>query len=182
MLELMSTRFTEHQRKARGFTIVELIIVIIVIAILASLTLVVYSGIQDRARSSVAQADLANAKKKLTIYHARNGSFPKTYQQLIDANMHFSKSIYEVNRPGKGNMYYCYNNATGTFAMGARTTNSAYGITITSTSDVKTVSGNTVTADYTCTLIGLSSSSDPNAITWQGLETGTANWRDWVQS
>ena len=178
----MLAKLTRRWRTTRGFTIIELLIVIIVIAILAGLTLVVYSGIQDRARSSVAQADLANAKKKLTIYHARNGSFPKTYQQLIDANMHFSKSVYEVNRPGKGNMYYCYNNLTGTFALGARTANSAYGIIITSTSDVKTVSGNTVTADYTCTLAGLSSSSDPNAITWQGLETGTANWRDWVQS
>ena len=182
MLVLMTLNFHQRLNNHRGFTIVELLVVIIVIAILASLTLVVYSGVQDRGRASVAQTDLANAKKKLIIYQARNGSFPTTYQQLIDAGMHFSKSVYEVNRSGYGNMYYCFNTATGQFALGARTLNSAYGFVVTSTSDVKRVTGTTVTGNYTCTTIGLSSTSDANAITWQGLETGTANWRDWVQS
>jgi prepilin-type N-terminal cleavage/methylation domain-containing protein len=43
-----------HWRK-RGFTIVELLIVFVVIAILAAITAVAYSGIQDRARTSIAQ-------------------------------------------------------------------------------------------------------------------------------
>ena len=168
-------------RTPKGFTIVELIVVIIIIAILAAITLAVYAGVQDRGRASVAETDLNAAKKRLIIYQARNGKFPVTYQQLIDASMHFSKSVYEVNRPGKGNMYYCYNNVTGKFALGARTTNSAYGFVVTSSNNIKSVSGSTITADYACTSIGLASSSDPNAITFQGLETGTANWRDWVQ-
>lgn len=169
-------------RRSRGFTIVELLVVIVVIGILAAIVVVSYNGIQDRGRASVAQQDLNNAKKRLSIYQARNGKYPITYQQLIDANMHFSKSVYEINVPGKGNMYYCYNNTTGQFALAARTTNSAYGFIVTSGSNIKSVSGSTITANYACTSIGLASSSDPNAITFQGLETGTANWRDWVQS
>ena len=38
--------------RSRGFTIVELLIVIVVIAILAAITIVAYTGIQERARVS----------------------------------------------------------------------------------------------------------------------------------
>ena len=41
-----------------GFTIVELLIVIVVIAILAAITIVAYTGIQDRAKESNVQSDL----------------------------------------------------------------------------------------------------------------------------
>ena len=170
------------RQKSKGFTIVEILIVVVVIGILAGIVLVAYNGVQDRTRASIAQTDLNNAKQRLKIYQARNGDYPTTYQQLIDANMHFSKSVYEVNRAGYGNMYYCYNSVTKQFALGARTINSSYSFIVTSTSDAKSVTGTTVTANYTCTSIGLTSSSDANAITYQGLETGTANWRDWVQS
>lgn len=172
--------FSRGQHK--GFTIVEVLLVVVVVGILAGIILVAYNGVQDRSRASVAQTDLNGAKKRLGLYQARNGKYPTTFQQLVDANMHFSKSVYEVNTPGKGNMYYCYNTATGQFALGARTVGSATGLIITSSSNIKSVSGNIITANYVCTTIGLTSSSDANATTFQGLETGTANWRDWVQS
>ena len=45
---------TKTQRNLRGFTIVELLIVIVIIAILAAITIVAYNGIQQRARDSAA--------------------------------------------------------------------------------------------------------------------------------
>lgn len=43
------------QTKSSGFTIVELLIVIVVIAILAAITIVAYNGIQDRANTTANQ-------------------------------------------------------------------------------------------------------------------------------
>lgn len=60
----------------RGFTIVELLIVIVVIAILAAITLVAYNGAQGRARDSQRVADLKTIMKALEVYKINNGAYP----------------------------------------------------------------------------------------------------------
>ena len=56
----------------RGFTIVELLIVIVVIAILAAITIVSYNGITSQARESVKKSDIATWKRKSEIYKIQN--------------------------------------------------------------------------------------------------------------
>ncbi len=57
-------------KKSRsGFTIVELLIVIVVIAILAMITLVVYSGVQAKTRDAVRQNDLSQIAGALNLYN-----------------------------------------------------------------------------------------------------------------
>ena len=63
-------------RKAHGFTIVELLIVIVVIAILAAITIAAYTNIQDRANDAVAQQNLRDAMNKLRVYEAAKGVTP----------------------------------------------------------------------------------------------------------
>ena len=55
---------TSHNHQ-RGFTIVELLIVVVVIAILAAITIVSYNGITNRARESAAQAGAVQVGKKV---------------------------------------------------------------------------------------------------------------------
>ena len=63
---------------SRGFTIVELLIVIVVIAILAAISIVAYNGIQDRARFTSYQTDLSNIRKAILMYYIDNGKYPVT--------------------------------------------------------------------------------------------------------
>lgn len=58
--------WAKHKRQF-GFTIVELLIVIVVIAILAAISIVAYNGIQARARASAASSALTQAQKKILI-------------------------------------------------------------------------------------------------------------------
>lgn len=64
----------------RGFTIVELLIVIVVIAILAAITVVAYNGIQNRARASGAQAA---AEESLPHFCGRLSCFDHHWPQRV---------------------------------------------------------------------------------------------------
>lgn len=64
------------QQRQSAFTIVELLIVIIVIAILATISIVAYTGIQKRATEVTLQSDLSNASKQLTVADVTTGSYP----------------------------------------------------------------------------------------------------------
>jgi prepilin-type N-terminal cleavage/methylation domain-containing protein len=59
-----------------GFTIVELLVVIVVIGILAAITLVSYNGITQKAIVSGIQSDLTNASQQLKIYYQLYSSYP----------------------------------------------------------------------------------------------------------
>jgi len=65
-------------KNKHGFTIVELLIVIVVIGILAAITIVSYSGIQQRARIAVLQSDLRNASTQLELENAQKNSYPSS--------------------------------------------------------------------------------------------------------
>lgn len=63
-------------RKQTGFTIVELLIVIVVIGILAAITVVAYNGIQQRARDVDRKSDMAALVKAMTAWSAQTGKTP----------------------------------------------------------------------------------------------------------
>ena len=66
--------FRRYQGKQSGFTIVELLIVIVVIGILAAITIVAYNGIQQRAQASAIVSDLRAAEKAFHSYKAATGA------------------------------------------------------------------------------------------------------------
>ena len=65
-----------RQRYAFGFTVVELLIVIVVIAILASITVVAYNGTQVRATNAKIASDARALQKSIMLYKEAYGHFP----------------------------------------------------------------------------------------------------------
>lgn len=63
-------------KRAYGFTIVELLIVIVVIAILAAISIVAYNGVSNSANDATIKSDLANMAKKIQMIHAHDGEYP----------------------------------------------------------------------------------------------------------
>lgn len=63
-------------KKDRGFTIVELLIVIVVIAILAAIVIVAYNGVQNKARDTNNKTDAVSIVKVAEAVNADEGSYP----------------------------------------------------------------------------------------------------------
>jgi prepilin-type N-terminal cleavage/methylation domain-containing protein len=72
----MSLTDIKNLKSEKGFTIVELLIVIVVIGILAAIVIVAYNGVQNSAKAQSSKSTAANVQKKIEAYNANKGNYP----------------------------------------------------------------------------------------------------------
>jgi prepilin-type N-terminal cleavage/methylation domain-containing protein len=82
---MILNKIKQMKKDDRGFTIVELLIVIVIIAVLAAITIVAYTGIQNRAKTTSAQSAAATVIKKVETYNSDIGNYPATPSVLTSA-------------------------------------------------------------------------------------------------
>ncbi len=70
-------------RTSAGFTIVELLVVIVVIAILTSVTVVAFNGVQQRARAVAVGSAVTSFAKAAKYYKSDNGKYPIPYAGTV---------------------------------------------------------------------------------------------------
>lgn len=93
-------------KQPTGFTIVELLIVIVVIAILAAITIVAYNGIQNRAYDTTVKSDLRNLAAKVREYMVLNNEqIPTADQAGLESFAKVTKSAYQPR--GNTSLLYC---------------------------------------------------------------------------
>jgi prepilin-type N-terminal cleavage/methylation domain-containing protein len=64
----------------RGFTIVELVVVIVVIGILAAISITSYTKTQVKARDTERESDIAAIQSGMETYYEKNGVYPNQQQ------------------------------------------------------------------------------------------------------
>ena len=72
----MNLQNIKKAKGEKGFTIVELLIVIVVIGILAAIVIVAYIGVTNNARNSKYKSDAASIQKVAEVINTDNGSYP----------------------------------------------------------------------------------------------------------
>jgi prepilin-type N-terminal cleavage/methylation domain-containing protein len=134
-------------RNKQGFTIVELLIVIVVIGILALLVINTYGGVQQKARNAKRQNDVKSIQTQLEAFYTQNSYYPsltdmnnatflntnmKSLDQeaLIDpSNPTSSKTL--VAAPAAKSYSYAVSNSAGTSCEANDTTCAQYILTAT---------------------------------------------------
>lgn len=163
-------------KQKHGFTIVELLIVIVVIGILSAITIVAYNGVQARANNTAIQSDLTNFKKKLELARidAVDGLYPSAPTSAM--GLAFTKSAYKLDR---NNLYYCVSADRTQFAVGAasKAGDTAGAYTITNSGSIQAVSSG-VSLVSVCALVGKPDGTTAvSGYSW----TGTAGtWSAWA--
>lgn len=106
-----------------GFTIIELLIVIVIIAILAAISIIAYTGIQGRVNDSAIQADLRNYANKIEEFYVDNGRFPGNAVELNSLGLSRSTSAYVVDAQA---VKYCRNGSAYAIAGESKSGNGFY--------------------------------------------------------
>jgi len=116
-----------------GFTIVELLVVIVVIGVLAAVTIVAYSGVSNKASIAGVQSDLTNSSKQIKIFQVTNGNNPATVS--TDCVAQPDTTTNKCLKLSNGNQidYYIVNNSsnpqTFTLVIKDKNGNNKYQIT-----------------------------------------------------
>ncbi len=69
--------------RARGFTLLELLLVMVLLALMAALAAPLVTGGIQRARESTLKSDLYTLRKAIDDFHADNGAYPKELDELV---------------------------------------------------------------------------------------------------
>ena len=133
------------KKRDQGFTIVELLIVIVVIGILALLVITTYSGIQAKARNSKRQTDVQSIQTQVEAFFSQNGYYPS----LADIN---SSSWLNTNMKSLDqNALIDPSNPTNSKTLASSPTAKQYSYQVTDSSGNSCESDDTTCAKYTLT-------------------------------
>lgn len=166
----------------RGFTIVELLIVIVVIGVLAAITIIAFNGVVARANDASVQSDLKNAAQRFQNYLTETGNVPtSSYVTAGSLDIKIAKSAYSLGNAGGRNFGVCAVTSPGVQKYGivALTANgSRYSYTSSEGLKKFTTPFPANSADL-CTALGMSNVETGAWNTW-GTESGS--WYSWVKS
>lgn len=109
--EVMQKRQGLFDRR-KGFTLIELMIVIVIIGILAAVAIPNFVGMTDEARVARIQADLSTVGSAVEMYYAKNGAYPGSLSDLV-GNGEKDGYLRKEPEPPVKNLSYVINSSTG---------------------------------------------------------------------
>jgi type IV pilus assembly protein PilA len=95
------------KRRKKGFTLIELIIVVVIIGILALIAIPKYYASVNKAKRSQIYANLESIKQALLGYYAINGAYPTSGSWPVVVTVD-GDTIYNISNPSDSSWGYGY--------------------------------------------------------------------------
>ncbi len=125
-------------QQPKGFTLVELLIVIVVIAILAAISVVAYRGVANNAKAAALKANLSQMSQKLEVYRVDTGSYSA---DLATAGL---------KSPGQDGTIYNYQQSSSAYCLSATRDSISYRLTNSNTAPTEGTCSGVLADGSTC--------------------------------
>ncbi|HYH03921.1 MAG TPA: prepilin-type N-terminal cleavage/methylation domain-containing protein [Bacillota bacterium] len=101
----MLMNLLRKMRDQKGFTLIELIFVVIILAVLSGVALINLGGSEEDAKIAVAKADLRTIATAVKVYKAKTNAYPTNLDALVTASGSYKPMLDEKLKDPNGNFY-----------------------------------------------------------------------------
>ena len=113
----MNNDIIQNEKKDRGFTLVELLIVIVILGILATVTVFAVRGMTDKAKTNTCAADRKAMEVAVEAFYADRGAYPASGGALVPDFLRAPSPNFSTNGlgavPPNGSVTAIAGNANG---------------------------------------------------------------------
>ena len=163
-----------NKNQGSGFTIVELLIVIVIIGILAAIVIVAYNGIANSAKDAAVRSDIENFQKKMGVENALSGVYPLPANLTASMGIKATKGRYDLS---SNNWYYCVTSNQTRYAFGVATDSARNGYVYDSATGLQKIAGVSQAATCAPAVYG---SPPTNQAFGCSFTSGSCTWAAWV--